>query len=130
MTYIETIKNLNTNNQTPQELLNDWLDFYDEIKDGYNWIHPELNNDFDTNRLPIQELIENENLLVYKEHQEFIQKVNEIDNLILNYCCVVEEWKIKTKYWWHSVILKEAGPVYADWAKSNFQHLNLKTNKA
>ena len=109
---------------TPKEHIQNWLEVEEEIEGGYNWIPPELDNEVGMVRDPIQKLIENKELKPFKEHEEFIKSIEEIDDRIKVNCHVNK--RFKTRYWWDDIVLKEAREVYCNFAWIQYKHLKVK----
>ena len=121
--YLNKFIQLNERHLTPKEVIRDWNSFSEDIKSGYNWIPPELSNDLDIEREPIQQLIENKNLSIFKEHKDFIKAIVDIDEYIKDRCYVNK--RRETKYWWHDIILKKAGPIYCEFAWNEYRNFKI-----
>jgi hypothetical protein len=84
----------------------EWIDvFYD----GYGNIHLEFMNDL-TEREIIEEAIFNKELSSFSNHKEFIEKINEIDELFRK--ITIEDPEPISKYWFENRILKYAWEGY------------------
>jgi hypothetical protein len=89
-----------------EELLVDWDNFVNELKDGYDMSVYEFDNDMDSYRGPIEHLISSGDLEQFKEHKKLKLVVDIIDEKFKGLTIEVNDLSNRDKWWSRRILLK------------------------
>ena len=104
---------------SPYELLEEWKQFVDECRSGYEMDIYEYDNDLSV-RDAIEKIISEKRLKPYQEYQEFKNLVLSIDKAFQELLSVSLERGDRSD-WWGKGVLKKAGEEYVNDIKDRYQ---------
>jgi hypothetical protein len=96
----------------PQEFIKSWDGFVKECEAGYQWTIYEYYDEI-TIREIIERILIAPPLQSFVEFIEFSKAIHEIDERFRQ-LQVIGQATVHQKYWWEHIILKRAGPEYAE----------------
>ena len=104
---------------SPYELLEEWKQFVDECRSGYEMDIYEYDNDLSV-RDAIEKIISEKRLKPYQEYQEFKNLVLSIDKAFQELLSVSLERGDRSD-WWGKGVLKKAGEEYVNDIQDRYQ---------
>jgi hypothetical protein len=102
------------NKLLPTDIINRWNNLVEQIENGYDNIHPELDNDLDTFRDPVFTFILDDELNLLPEHDQFKIIIKQIDERFINCTQVHPDWTVDSRKWWENRIPLKAKKKYID----------------
>ncbi|GAB3831754.1 hypothetical protein GCM10028821_22090 [Hymenobacter jeollabukensis] len=98
---------------SPTEALGRWQELIQEILAGYCDIPPELDNDLDVAREPLEHALHQVALLALPERQLFAQHIQALDEVFKSVTVEHPEWgRNDATHWWEGRVLTFAGREY------------------
>jgi len=89
-----------------EELLVDWDNFVNDLKDGYDMSVYEFDNDMDSYRGPIEHLISSGDLEQFRDHKGLRLIVDMIDEKFKGLTIEVNDLSNRDKWWSRRILLK------------------------
>jgi hypothetical protein len=89
-----------------EELLVEWDNFVNDLRDGYFMSVYEFDNDMDSYRGPIEHLLSNRDLETFEEHKKLKSIVDKIDDKFKRLTIEVSSLSKRDKWWSRRILLK------------------------
>ena len=108
--YETLFYNKTTKSYNPKEIIEAWASIVETVQDGYNDVEPELEHDL-LIRNKIENLIEDQELKQFQDHEMFKNQIFELDDKLKNLIFINPKIKRRpdTK-WLDFIILKKGRP--------------------
>ncbi|MEO5673100.1 MAG: hypothetical protein ABIQ74_00500 [Chitinophagales bacterium] len=103
----------------PKEAVEGWRWLVNEVKNGYDDVPPEYDNDLDTTRDPLDTFLVDDTLNNFPDHETFKQFIQQLDREFKELTQVHPKWEQDRRKWWNNRVPKYAGREYVEFFHSD-----------
>jgi hypothetical protein len=99
-------------NMILEEILVEWNDFVSGLQNGYDLSSYEFDNDLDNVREPLDLILNNQELMKFKEHEKTQSIISQIDNKFRKLSFEYSNFPNRNKWWERRILLKASNEYY------------------